>query len=163
MTTTSEPLEGIPLATGEHPPLPGAVKLKVLNDGAGFHHSARTKARKAALDLLYEAESRDLDPMTLLAEREVREFTAEIVQGVAVNLAQIDQRITESAHQDWTLDRMPALDRNLARIAIWELDHTDTSAQAVISEALNLADEYSTDNSVAFLNGLLAQAALTHP
>jgi N utilization substance protein B len=152
----------IPLRSGEHPPVPGAIKVQVIDDGSPHHHSARTKARKAALDLLYAAESRQTDPLILLHEAElagpVRDFTVEIVQGVVADELNLDQRIAESVIQDWTLERMPSLDRNIARIAIWELDHTDVNPQVAISEALSLAEEYSTDSSPAFLNGLLAKA-----
>lgn len=128
------------------------------------HHSARTKARKRALDLLFESELRERDALETLAERvsegepPVRDFTAELVTGVHEHLAAIDARITASLGAGWTLERMPRVDRNLARIAIFEMDYTDTPPQAAISEAVSLSGELSTDESPGFLNGMLAVA-----
>lgn len=156
----------IPLATGENPPVPGAVKVKVIADGTGRHQSARTKARKAALDLLFEAELRDRDAMDVLADHQlavgaVREFTEQIVRGVRMHQEEVDRRIADCARGDWTLDRMPRIDRNLARIAVWELDHSNAPTNTVIAEAVELAEELSTDESAGFLNGLLAEALRT--
>ena len=156
----------LPLAAGEHPPVPGAVKVASV-DMAERHHSARTKARKAALDILFEADLLGRDAWGLLAERldapgpKVRELTREIVLGVRDNATEIDRRIAGALTGDWTLDRMPRIDRNLARIAVYELDHSEIDARAAISEALELADELSTDDSVSFLNGLLGRVART--
>ncbi len=160
--------ESIALAAGEHPPVPGAVKISS-TDMAGQHHSARTKARKQALDVLYEADLLEHDPFDSLAQRlddpdlSVREFTRELVLGVRDNAAEIDRRINQAATADWPIERMPRIDRNLARIAIYEIDHTTIDARAAISEALELADALSTDESVAFLNGLLGRAVRTRP
>ena len=156
----------LPLAAGEHPPVPGAVKVASV-DMAERHHSARTQARKAALDILFEADLLGRDAWGLLAERldapgpKVRELTREIVLGVRDNATEIDRRIAGALTGDWTLDRMPRIDRNLARIAVYELDHSEIDARAAISEALELADELSTDDSVSFLNGLLGRVART--
>ena len=156
----------LPLAAGEHPPVPGAVKVASV-DMAERHHSARTKARKAALDILFEADLLGRDAWGLLAERldapgpKLRELTREIVLGVRDNATEIDRRIAGALTGDWTLDRMPRIDRNLARIAVYELDHSEIDARAAISEALELADELSTDDSVSFLNGLLGRVART--
>lgn len=156
----NDELQPIPLALGERPPVPGAVKISTVE--LPKISRTQTKARKAALDVLYEAEQRGLEPVDVLAERrgleKVREFTFEIIHGIAENRSAIDQRISECA-RDWTLERLASVDRNLARIAIWELDYSETPAQAAISEALELADLLSTDESVAFLNGLLGRAA----
>lgn len=128
------------------------------------HHSARTKARKRALDILFEAELRDRDPLTTLAEHTasgeppVREFTSELVSGVNEHLADIDARISASLDSSWTIDRMPRVDRNLARIAIYEIEYTDISPEVAINEAVNLVGELSTDESPGFLNGMLAVA-----
>lgn len=146
----------IPLQAGERPPVPGAVKIEVLDDGSGVHHSARTKARKAALDLLYDADVTGRHPLDLLDDAgDVRPLTLELVTGVVDDVRAIDRRISQSMTGDWTLSRMPALDRTLARVAVWELLHTDTPPAAVISEAVSLADEYSTDWSAGFLSSLL--------
>lgn len=156
--------EPLPLAAGEHPPVPGAIKISSL-DMAQRHHSAQTKARKAALDVLYQAELRGLDPQEVLSraiesqpERD-RQLTRQLVNGVTASRDQIDARVSESASPDWTLERMAAVDRNLARLGVYELDHTSNQTNVVIAEIVALADELSTDNSVRFLNGLLAQAA----
>lgn len=150
----------------EIPPVPGAVKISS-EDMAERHHSARTKARKAALDIFYQSELRQTDPLEVLVDEScrvperMRPFTKEIMHGVMDNLDAIHDRIDECVSGDWTLERMPAIDRCLARIAIWEIDHTETPDKIVISEAVELADEFSTDNSVKFLNGLLAKAVRT--
>ncbi|MDN5563616.1 NusB antitermination factor [Luteococcus japonicus] len=131
------------------------------------HHSTRTKARKKALDILFEAELRDRDLVTTLdeyialGEPPVREFTSQIIRGIDEHMGEIDQRIAECCSADWTMERMPRVDRNLARIAIWEIDHSETADAAVVSEAVALATEFSTDDSAGFLNGLLATAMRT--
>lgn len=133
------------------------------------HHGSQTKARKAALDILYAADLRGTGLVETLmevrsfGEATIRDLTVALVHGVASNRPDIDQRISESLAGGWTLERMPAIDRNLARIAIFELDHTDTPASAVIAEAVKLAAELSTDDSPPFLNGLLARALATKP
>jgi len=151
----------IPLAAGERPPLPDAVKVEVIDDGSGRHHSARTKARKAALDVLYGAELAERDPLDVLnsADPPHRLLTYELVTGVVANQDDIDAALTASFTGDWTLERMPALDRTLARLAVWELKFTDTAPSIVIAEAVALADEYSTDASAGFLSSVLGAVA----
>lgn len=133
------------------------------------HYSAQTKARKAALDILFMAEQREASLSETYTEQRslsggaVRDLTREIVFGVAENLDAIDARIEACASSAWPLDRMPSVDRNLARMAIYELDYTDTPPPAVISEAVRLASDLSTDESPTFLNGLLAKAAGAKP
>lgn len=123
---------------------------------------ARTKARKRALDILYESELRRLAPGATLAERldagepPVTDYTVELVRGVVANLEQLDAKLAEHA-VGWTLDRMPAVDRNLLRIGAYELFHGDDVPDAVaISEAVALARQLSTEQSASFVNGLLA-------
>jgi len=150
----------VPLGAGERPPVPGAVKIEVLDDGANHHHSARTKARKVALDLLYDADVTGRHPLDLLEDAgKARSLTRELVEGVAESWQAIDRRIEGSLTGDWTLSRMPAIDRALARMACWELAHTETPPAAVIAEAVALADEYSTDGSAGFLSSLLGTVA----
>ncbi|MHA6511792.1 transcription antitermination factor NusB [Tessaracoccus sp. Z1128] len=133
------------------------------------HYSAQTKARKAALDILYQAELRDDSLTETFAEQRtlsgavVRELTTRIILGVAEHLDEIDQRIADSTSSNWPLDRMPAVDRNLARIAVFELDYSDVPPAAVISEAVRLAGDLSTDDSPTFLNGLLSKALAAKP
>lgn len=160
--------EIIALAPGEHPPVPGAVKVASTNY-EGARHSTRTKARKQALDVLFQAELRDESVDAVLRRRaqqgepDVREYAAAILHGYWDHASQIDQRIAECMSGDWTLERMPRVDRNLTRIAMWELDFTDIAPRVAISEALGLANELSSDESVAFLNGVLNKALETRP
>lgn len=153
-----------PLAQNEHPPVAGAIKIEVLDDGSGRHHSARTKARKAALDVLYSAEVTGLDPLELLIAEptRVRPLTDEIVNGVVAHGNAIDQTITLALMGDWTLQRMPAIDKSLARLATWELLYARTPPSAVIAEAVALADEYSTDGSANFLTAVLGRVDEAH-
>jgi N utilization substance protein B len=125
--------------------------------------AARSKARKRALDILFEAEMRGLGALELLAERQslgeqpVQEYAAELVRGVAAHRERIDSLIADNV-VDWTLERMPAVDRNVARIGVWELLWADDVPDPVaISEAVALAQDLSTDSSPAFVNGLLAR------
>ncbi|WP_203566429.1 transcription antitermination factor NusB [Aestuariimicrobium ganziense] len=129
------------------------------------HFSARTKARKRALDILFEADLRDTDPLATLGERSieadppVRQYTAELVEGVVEHGEAIDQRLRSSLSAGWSLDRMPRVDRALARLAIYEIDHARVPARVAIAEALLLAGELSTDESPSFLNGVLSAVA----
>ena len=134
---------------------------------------ARHKARKRAVDLLFEAEARDLDPVTLAAERvelagddtvaPVNPYAVTVVRGVAENLDRLDSTIA-SYLQDWTLDRLPAVDRAILRIAVWELFHgTDVPPVVAVDEAVELAKQLSTDESPAFINGVLGQVVLVAP
>lgn len=135
---------------------------------------ARHKARKRAVDFLFEAEARDLDPVALASERSdlsvkddavapVAAYTVTLVSGVAENLDRIDQVI--SSHlQDWTLERLPAVDRAILRIAVWELFHaTDVPPVVAVDEAVELAKQLSTDDSPGFVNGILGQVVLVAP
>ncbi|MDF1489956.1 transcription antitermination factor NusB [Tessaracoccus caeni] len=131
--------------------------------------TTQTKARKAALDILYQAElrgaslSETISEQHSLAENEPRPLTKTILQGILEHGSDIDRRISESLDRSWTLERMNNIDRNLARIAVFEMDYTDTPDPAIISQAVLLAGEYSTDDSPAFLNGVLAKAMATKP
>lgn len=133
------------------------------------HYTAQTKARKAALDILFQAELRGDSLAETFAEQRAlsggvtRELTTRIVLGVADHLHDIDRRISECTSGGWPLERMPAVDRNLARIAIYELDYSDVPPAAVIAEAVRLAGDLSTDESPAFLNGLLSTALAARP
>ena len=130
---------------------------------------ARSKARKRALDVLFEAELRGLPVLDLLAERitmgspPVSPYAADLVRGVTVHRARIDELMGEYA-EGWTLDRMPAVDRNVLRIGLYELLWADDVPDGVaISEAVLLARDLSTDASPAFINGLLARVADLKP
>jgi N utilization substance protein B len=125
--------------------------------------AARSKARKRALDILFESEIRREPVLDLLAERTaaasppVSPYAAELVRGVQSHRGQIDELLGEHA-QGWTLDRMPAVDRNILRIGAYELLWGDDVPDAVaISESVALARDLSTDGSPSFVNGLLAR------
>ncbi len=130
---------------------------------------ARTKARKRALDILYESELRGLAAEeTLTARQEAAEtplnpYTVTLVEGVDLHRTEIDETITAYS-SGWPLARMPAVDRNIVRIGVFELKHVDEVPDAVaLSEAVALARELSTDDSPAFINGLLAKIADGRP
>ena len=137
--------------------------------GTTAHYGAQSKARKAALDILFMAEQRDASISETFAEQRslrggvVRELTTRIVHGVAEHQHDIDARIEDSAADGWRLERMPAVDRNIARVAVFELYYTDTPPVAVIAEAVRLASDLSTDDSPTFLNGLLSKALAAKP
>ncbi|MGI8983513.1 MAG: transcription antitermination factor NusB [Acidimicrobiales bacterium] len=122
---------------------------------------SRRQARERALSLLYEAESKEVSPAAVLAGLPVEPdaYAAAVVAGVGDRMAELDALITAYA-RDWTIDRMPALDRALLRMGIFELLHrADVPTGAVISEAVELAQRFSTDESSRFVNGMLARIA----
>ena len=126
--------------------------------------SSRTKARKAALDILFEADLRGLPPLDVLAAHEdgepaLRPYTTTLVREVVARRGEIDARIAAQLSGDWSLERMPRVDRNLARIAVAELMAGEVDASVAIAEAVGLAGELSTDESPAFLNGVLGGVA----
>jgi N utilization substance protein B len=123
--------------------------------------SARGKARKRAVDLLFEADVRGVDPAELLAERAgtagVSGYTQEIVEGFLAHRDVIDEHLATHSH-GWSLERMPAVDRSVLRVGTWELlFNPDVPSAVAIDEAVNLASTLSTDASGAFVNGLLAR------
>jgi N utilization substance protein B len=131
--------------------------------------AARTKARKRALDLLFEAEQRRLDPVSLAAERlasghvPVPQYSVDLVEGVQAHRERIDELLATYS-QGWPLERMPAVDRNLLRLGAFELLWADDVPDAVaVSEAVDLASELSTDDSAAFVNGLLSRLMQLKP
>jgi N utilization substance protein B len=133
--------------------------------------AARTKARKRALDLLFEAEQRGVNAADLLRERlaapvteaPLSEFTADLVMGVVEHWAQVDELISTYS-QGWTLQRMPAVDRAILRLGAYEvLYSTDVPEPVAISEWVGLATELSTDDSPRFVNGLLGRLAEVKP
>jgi N utilization substance protein B len=134
--------------------------------------SARTKARKRAVDALFAADLRDAMPDQLLdqaeqqsddraSQVEIFNYAREAVTGISLHLSEIDEAL-ETYAQGWTLPRMPALDRAILRLATWEILFNDQVPDAVaIDEAVELAKEYSTDNSAGFVNGVLGKIAST--
>ncbi|OBB33176.1 N utilization substance protein B [Mycolicibacterium peregrinum] len=134
----------------------------------------RHQARKRAVDLLFEAEARGLTPEAVadgraaLAEDQpdvtpLNPYTVSVARGVTEHSAHIDDLI--SAHlQGWTLERLPAVDRAILRVAVWELLHAEDVPEPVaVDEAVELAKELSTDDSPGFVNGVLGQVMLVTP
>lgn len=134
--------------------------------------SARTKARKRAVDALYAAELRAelatelLDQTRLsVADRqnqdEIFDYASLLVTGVVMHQIEIDELIAAFS-QNWPIDRMPVIDRNILRVATFEICyHSDIPIPVAISEAASLATELSTDNSAGFIKGILASIAAT--
>jgi transcription antitermination protein NusB len=129
---------------------------------------ARSKARKRALDVLYAAELRGQDAVEALeaavaeGEGPTNPYTETLVRGVAGHRVRIDELITEYA-QGWTLDRMPAVDRNALRIGAFELLYADDVPDAVaVSEAVALVRDLSTDDSPSYVNGVLGALLRDH-
>ncbi len=126
--------------------------------------SARTKARKRALDVMYAAEIQQAATTEVLAthegsaQHEFNPYVEQIVTGVSQHSARIDE-LLETYSTGWSLDRMPDVDRNILRIGVWELLYTDVPDEAVISEAVALASDLSTDDSPKFVNGLLSKVS----
>ena len=131
--------------------------------------SARGKARKQALDLLYETDIRGTDLLETLVARDIpadgpdarpiREYTRELVNGVSDNRRKIDELITTYA-QGWDMDRLPAVDRNILRLGIYEiLWSTSVPTSVAIDEALDLAKELSSDDSSKYIHGVLGRIA----
>ena len=127
---------------------------------------ARSKARKRAVDILFEADLRGIDPRTLLVERvgapdlpPVSDYTVTLVQGVVAHQQDIDRMLTEHA-RGWALERMPTVDRAVLRLGLFELLFSDEVDDAVaIDEAIELAKALSTDDSPRFVNGVLGAIA----
>ena len=130
--------------------------------------SARRKARKRALDFLYEADIRSSNAIELIATREEselseRDYIMELLVGVDSNKAKIDELITTYA-QGWDMDRMPAIDRNILRIALFEiLFKNDLDDQIAASEAIEIATELSTEDSAKYINGILGRIIILKP
>lgn len=132
--------------------------------------SARTKARKRALDILFSADVRGDDVAVALAAEAKRAasepareaswlYAREIVDGIIDHRDEIDEQITTHS-REWRIERMPAVDRALLRIAVWEILHNDEVPTAVaIDEAVELAKEFSTDDSGAFVHGVLGRVS----
>ena len=130
---------------------------------------ARSKARKRALDVLYEASQRAADPMSTLRERlaqsdpPVPEYAAELVEGVVTHAERIDELLSTYA-ESWTLERMPPVDLAALRIGAYELLWCDDVPDGVAgSEAVELVGSLSTDESAGFVNGLLGRLMSLKP
>ncbi len=131
--------------------------------------AARSRARKRAVDVLYEADLRSRDPVDTLADRvalaepPVNDYTVTLVEGVAGHRERIDEIVGRYA-EGWTLDRMPGVDRAVLRVGVYELLWRDDVPPAVaIDEAVELAKTLSTDESPRFVNGLLGRVLREEP
>ena len=122
---------------------------------------SRREARETALGILYEADVRD-EPIADVVTRQVLEpppYAATLLHGLAEHLSEVDALLRRHA-RDWALERMPVIDRNVLRLAVYELAHRpDVPTGAVLSEAVELASRYSTAESSRFVNGVLAKIA----
>ena len=140
----------------------------------GKPEKGRHQARKRAVDLLFEAEARGLSPAEVAETRtsladvnpdvsQLNPYSVVVARGVTEHTAHIDDLI--SAHlQGWTLERLPAVDRAILRVAVWELLHADdVPGPVAVDEAVELAKQLSTDESPAFVNGVLGQVMLVTP
>lgn len=130
---------------------------------------ARSKARKRALDVLYAADLRGETPTEALerviaaGDRPSNDYTLVLVRGVAAQVGRIDELLGEFSTA-WSLDRMPAVDRNVLRLGVWELLWADDVPEHVaVSEAMALVQELSTDESPQFVNGVLGAIQRAHP
>ena len=129
--------------------------------------SARSKARKRALDILFESDLRGADAQATLVERTadadppVRDYTRALVEGVLAHAPEIDQRIAACIDPGWSLERMPRVDRTTMRIAVLEIDHLGVPDAVAVSEALALVGDLSTDDSPSFVNGVLGKIVST--
>ncbi len=132
------------------------------------HYSGRTKARKSALDILFEADARGVTALSVWEERlraaeyPLRELTTAIVRGWAEHADELDDLISDCLMGGWTFDRMPRVDRNLCRIAAFEVMHSDTPAEVAASDAVRLAGDLSTDGSASFVNAVVAEMIRRH-
>ncbi len=125
--------------------------------------STRGKARKAALDILFESDLRGRHSLATLEQRvadagvdsPVRDYTKALVEGVTEHQGFIDDRIVAALSPGWTLDRMPRVDRTAVRIAVYEIDFLDVPDAVAVAEAVALVGDLSTDESPDYVNGLL--------
>jgi transcription antitermination protein NusB len=131
--------------------------------------ATRSEARKRALDLLYESDLRQTDPVATLGERVARAdppvpaYAVELVEGVNANRTRIDE-IIAAYTEGWTLDRMPVIDRNVLRIGVYELLwRADIPDPVALDEAIELAKSLSTEESPRFVNGVLARILRSRP
>jgi N utilization substance protein B len=125
--------------------------------------AARSKARKRAVDVLYESDARGIDSVETLRDRvaladpPVNNFTVELIEGAQAHRARIDEILSAYA-EGWTIERMPGVDRAVLRLGVYELLWGDDAPDAVvIDEAVELAKTLSTDESPRFVNGILAR------
>lgn len=135
-------------------------------------HGSRYAARSHAVQILYEAEARDTDPVEVMAEhaessaqpdapvKPVADYTRSIIEGVAVELNHLDQVLADHLSENWTLDRLPAVDRAVLRVSTWELlCNPEVPTPTAVVEGVELAYQYSGRQSSAYVNGVLDKIA----
>lgn len=136
-------------------------------------HGARYRARRRAADIMYEAENRDVDPVAIVEDRiklarenehdvaPIAEYTKVLVTGVAEQLDTIDTTIERFLSEDWELHRIPAVDRAIMRVAVWELlfNPEEIDLATAVTEGVELASEYSTDAAAPYINAVLDDVA----
>ncbi|WP_342319821.1 transcription antitermination factor NusB [Corynebacterium mayonis] len=138
-------------------------------------HGARYRARRRAVDILFEAETRDIDPVEILEDRAelsqdprnavapVADYTLEIIRGTAEKLDDIDDNIERFLAQDWQLERLPAVDRQILRVAAWEIMfNDDVGAAIIIANALEMAGEYSGHTAPPYIHAVLDDIIQAH-
>lgn len=131
-------------------------------------HTARYRARRRAADILFEAESRDVDPVAIVEDRvelardpengvaPIADYTREIVSGAAEELDDIDDAIARYLSSEWSLERIPAVDRAIMRVAVWEiLFNADVPNATALVEGVELASEYSNDKAAPYIHAVL--------
>ncbi|MDO4760347.1 MAG: transcription antitermination factor NusB [Corynebacterium sp.] len=141
------------------------------NERRWKRHGSRYKARRRAVEILYEAEARDVDPVAIVQDRislalhqesnvaPVAHYTREIVSGVAEELNRIDEIIASYLSKDWELHRIAAVDRAILRACVWEMIfNEDVPVLTAVTEAIELASQYSADRAPAYINGVLDAA-----
>lgn len=138
-------------------------------------HGARYRARRRAVDILFEAETRDVDPVAIVEDRialaedpanavaPVAEYTREIISGAAESLDEIDEAIARFLSEDWELNRLPAVDRAILRVAAWEiLYNPDVAPSIVISNAMEMSVEYAGDTASPYIHAVLDDIIQAH-
>lgn len=131
-------------------------------------HGARYRARRRAVDILFEAETRDLDPVGIVEDRAalaqdpanavapIADYTREIIAGAAENLDEIDDSIERFLSENWELNRIPAVDRAILRVATWEILYNDDVAPPIsIANAMEMSTEYAGDNASPYIHAVL--------
>lgn len=135
-------------------------------------HTARYRSRRRAADILYEAENRDVDPVAIVEDRvalaredrhavaPIANYTKVIVQGVAEELDAIDDTISRYLSQNWELHRIPAVDRAILRLSVWELlFNPDVPTATAVVEGVELASQYSHDQAAPYIHAVLDDVA----
>jgi transcription antitermination protein NusB len=117
--------------------------------------AGRRAARRTALFLLYQWDLTQ-QPLASLYEGDVDPFAQELAEGVIANAEELDRQITESS-EEWSSDRLGALERNILRIGVYELEHDDVPVEVAINEAVELAKRYATDDAARLVNGILGR------